>query len=222
MNEHISESLGAYIDGAVSGDERQRIERHIAQCAECARAYDDARNARASIAGAGIALPAITRERIVQAYDAQQRAARPRSSSSWLRMAAVIALALGTGAVGYVLGARQGEEPAPPVAVERDERPGFLLLLEEPIRPRGPMRSGYSEWTRALAATRSMVSAAKLEHDPGVRVFADGTVQTPDPDDATSLSGFYLIRANSYEEAIEWARNGPHLDYGSILIRQLD
>ena len=37
MNEHISDSLGAYIDGAVGAEERHRIERHLEQCEGCRR-----------------------------------------------------------------------------------------------------------------------------------------------------------------------------------------
>jgi hypothetical protein len=36
------------------------------------------------------------------------------------------------------------------------------------------------------------------------------------------VSGWYVVRARSYEEAIGWARRGPHLAYGSVLVREIE
>jgi Putative zinc-finger len=32
---HVNESLGLYVLGALKGDERDRVERHLARCADC-------------------------------------------------------------------------------------------------------------------------------------------------------------------------------------------
>ncbi|HET9452951.1 MAG TPA: zf-HC2 domain-containing protein [Gemmatimonadaceae bacterium] len=37
MNEHPLEAISAYADGELSGAERERVERHLAGCTECAR-----------------------------------------------------------------------------------------------------------------------------------------------------------------------------------------
>ena len=31
-----------------------------------------------------------------------------------------------------------------------------------------------------------------------------------------------MVRASSYEDAIAWARRGPHLAYGSVLVREIE
>lgn len=37
MNGHPLEAISAYADGELSGAERERVERHLAECTECAR-----------------------------------------------------------------------------------------------------------------------------------------------------------------------------------------
>ncbi len=32
---HVGEALGLYVLGALKGEERDRVERHVAQCADC-------------------------------------------------------------------------------------------------------------------------------------------------------------------------------------------
>jgi hypothetical protein len=35
------------------------------------------------------------------------------------------------------------------------------------------------------------------------------------------LAGYFLIQAESYEDAIEWTKESPHLDFGTIEVRKV-
>lgn len=149
------------------------------------------------------------------------------------RVAAVIAaIACGTG--GFILGrvtrapARVGTAALPAqtatAAVDSTLRP-FLLLLEERSwpPPRPLARPGYGEWTRAIRAQARFAGAEKLTDEPGYRLESDGRVVRPEGSvRPPNVSGWYVVRARSYEEAIDWARRGPHLAYGSVLVREIE
>ena len=103
----------------------------------------------------------------------------------------------------------------------------FILLLEEPTWPPvatlSVARSGYGDWAADLRALGRHISAEKLTEEPGVRIAMNGTVSPAlDMSAASNLSGWYLLRARNYDEAVALARRGPHLRYGSILVRQVE
>ena len=101
----------------------------------------------------------------------------------------------------------------------------FILLLEEPNwPPSAPLeRDGYSDWARNLAAMHRYIGAEKLTEEPGVRLAVDGGAAAPNTAPPPgNLSGWYLLRARNYADAVRLARLGPHLRYGSILVRQLE
>ena len=162
---------------------------------------------------------------------------RARSAfGGWTRgrtAAAVVAIACG--AAGFALGRATGGEagssttasgPSQPPATPADStlKP-FLLLLEERSwpPPRPLARQGYREWSGAIVAQARFVGAEKLTDEPGFRVESDGSVTRPDgPTRPPNVSGWYVVRARSYAEAIDWARRGPHLAYGSVLVREIE
>ncbi len=149
------------------------------------------------------------------------------------RVAAVIA-ALACGAGGFILGrgtsasARVGTAALPAqnatTAADSTLRPFLLLLEERSWPPPQPLaRPGYGEWTRAMRAQARFAGAEKLTDEPGYRLESDGRVARPEGSiRPPNVSGWYVVRARSYEEAIDWARQGPHLAYGSVLVREIE
>jgi hypothetical protein len=73
-------------------------------------------------------------------------------------------------------------------------------------------------------ATQSRFGGAeKLTEEPGFRVDSTGRVERPLASNRPpNVSGWYVVRASSYEDAIAWARRGPHLAYGSVLVREIE
>jgi hypothetical protein len=73
----------------------------------------------------------------------------------------------------------------------------------------------YGRWARGLAREGRMVRGEKLKD--GARVLG------ADMPDASSLQGFFLIRANTIEEAEAIARACPHRGHGgAIAVREVD
>jgi hypothetical protein len=47
--EHVGEALSGYLDGELTQQQRQRVELHLADCADCARLHDELRALRSRI-----------------------------------------------------------------------------------------------------------------------------------------------------------------------------
>jgi len=85
----------------------------------------------------------------------------------------------------------------------------------------------YMSWKEKITSEGRYVGSNKLADEGGRRlVSVDGTVRVSDGPYAEAkevIGGYFLIRAASYDEAVEVARTCPHLRYGgSIEIRAID
>lgn len=84
----------------------------------------------------------------------------------------------------------------------------------------------YIDWTRGLAARGLLVDASKLADGagrvvsgtPGRTTVTDG----PYIEGKELVGGFYIVQAASFDEAASLAGDCPHLDFGSIEIRELE
>jgi hypothetical protein len=98
----------------------------------------------------------------------------------------------------------------------------FLLLLHESATSDSKytpeqMRSivgEYRDWAQRLDAEKRLVSAEKLGTDS--RWLAPDGSQLA-IDQAEIVSGFFLLRARDYDEALQLARSSPHLKYGGTI-----
>jgi hypothetical protein len=134
---------------------------------------------------------------------------RPARIAGWLG-AALVATAAAAIAVLAVPDSRPGQE--------------FLLLLEEPSGYQTPVGADqirarvneYAGWARALASEERLVSAGELE--PGG--IAIGPATSRRVNGPMTPTGYFLVRAQSLEEAERLARASPHLKYGGeVMIR---
>ncbi|HEX2095141.1 MAG TPA: YciI family protein [Longimicrobiaceae bacterium] len=143
-------------------------------------------------------------------------------------LVAGIALAALTGGLtGYTIG--RGPADRAPTAATTPSAPGrgqFLLLLHEsPRSSPAPSEAAmativeeYREWAERLETRGQLVAAEKLSDDGGRWL---GT--TPAPTGGDVVSGFFVVRAKDYEEALRIARESPHLKYGSrIEVRAIE
>ena len=85
----------------------------------------------------------------------------------------------------------------------------------------------YMAWGARLRTSGILIASDKLTDDPGrVMRGRNGQVRVTDgPYSETKevLGGYYTIEAASYEEAMDRARDCPHLTYGgTIEVRQID
>ena len=130
-------------------------------------------------------------------------------------VAALLAALLLGGLAGYTLPPRSRWEPAA-------QGTTFLLLLHESASPNTKytpeqMRSivgEYRDWAQRLDADKRLVSAEKLRIE--ARWLApDGSPLVANPSE--TVSGFFLLRARDYDEALQLARTSPHLKYGGTI-----
>jgi hypothetical protein len=141
-----------------------------------------------------------------------------------------VALAAAASALLFLAGWLAGSlrPSAPPPAAQ----PTYALLLRA-----GPdYREGtpadeqqrvkeYGAWARGLHQEGRLVSGEKLNDDARTLIARDGTVaflDEPRPDQGP-VQGFFLIRAASLDQALEIARECPHLRHGGIIeVRAID
>lgn len=219
---HVTEDALAYWNGELTTDRRGAVEAHVSACAACRAEFDAVRVALTALADwprePGLS-PELERRLVASSR-------RPAALAWARRIAAVLVLAL-VGGAGFVAGRSTTSIPVlspAPVAVDTTLNT-YLLLLEEGEWPlRQPVsREGYRAWAGALRREHRLVSAEKLTDEGGFRVRSDGQAVRPEGSErAAHLSGWFLLRARSYDEAIELARRGPHLRHGSVLVRQVE
>lgn len=223
MTEHIAEHAERYWRRELEPSEMHRIEAHMAECETCRIEIESVRDVVSALVDWGNVAPKTGRD--------EERFIGPGptvAASPWWRIAAVAALCVAAAAAGYGAGVSRtsGSGTSTVASTTADTTlPVFLLLLEEAAWPPSqPLaRPGYREWTTELVSARRFAGARKLTEEPGIRVASDGSLVPAGPDERVqNLSGWYLIRARNYEEAIAFARRGPHLRYGSILVRQVE
>jgi hypothetical protein len=111
----------------------------------------------------------------------------------------------------------------------------YLVLLHENFPTTRPVLSPeeiqaviarYKAWGQRLHASGRLVASNKLEDGTGrvLRNNGGGIRITDGPFTETKdvLGGYFLIQAESYEEAAELCRDTPHLDYGVVEVRQIE
>lgn len=126
-------------------------------------------------------------------------------------LAAAVVIALVGGAAGFGIGATRAEVP------DADRGRQYLLLVhdnaavERAVQEQGmeAIVERYATWARGLADDGRLVSAEHLTAAPD---WIGAT--TPS---SSSISGYFLIRADSREEALEIARTSPHAQLGGVL-----
>lgn len=218
MSEHVVDRAESYTRGTLSPTDRAAIESHLETCDDCRSAFE-------SIRVAIDALSSRTSSRAIDSRFADRVVAAARSrrpTPLGYRVAAVVAFAVACGATGFVAG-RTSSAPRLDTLGTDTTLHQFIMLLEEPVwPPTAPLdRSGYREWVQTLADR--FVGAEKLTEELGYRIERTGDAHlAAPPPQSPNYSGWYVVKARSYAEAIALARRGPHLAYGSILVRQVE
>ena len=105
----------------------------------------------------------------------------------------------------------------------RDNKPEFLKLSPDEIQR---IIQKYIAWGDSLRRRGLLVGNNKLT-DGAARVMRreGGRIRVTDGPYAEAkevLGGYYTIRADSYEQAIEHCQDCPHLEFGSIEIREVE
>ena len=113
--------------------------------------------------------------------------------------------------------------------------PKYMLLLHDhpaafaDVSPNDMQKvvEKYIAWGKKLREAGVMKGGDKLTDEPGKLMRRkDNQVRVTDGPFSESkelLGGYYMIEAASYEQAVDYARDCPQLDYGgTIEVRQVD
>lgn len=106
-----------------------------------------------------------------------------------------------------------------------DENPGVMPpdLSPEDIQS---IVAKYQAWRDGLASQGRLQDSNKLKDEGGrLMVKQSGTTQVTDGPYSESkevITGYFVIEAANYDEAVALCQNCPHLDYGRITVREVD
>jgi len=220
--------LADALRGSLSPGDAGTLEAHLDTCAECraelaalGRLWDELGTLSAPIPPAG--MPATFRAAL-RRETRSGRAFRRRYGS----LVAGLVLGLGMGYALRALTAGAAVEPPVPLAAATGER-SFLLLLHEPepaaplsAEAMAPLVSEYAAWGRGLRAAGRLEDAAKLEDRSGYVVSEAREEAMSFAPGADLVSGFFLIRARDYDDALRVVRDHPHLRRGTIELRAIE
>jgi hypothetical protein len=145
----------------------------------------------------------------------------PGRRSAWRLAAAAALVGLLAGWLAHGLTARA---PASIASADRgSER--FLLLLSEPTgldtsQPMESLVSEYAAWARQIESEGRLVAAERLLD--GSRTLPRSSPEAALAADPGAPTGFFVVDAAGWDEALELAASCPHLAYGGqITIRQV-
>ncbi|MFM2090435.1 MAG: hypothetical protein RLZZ127_924 [Planctomycetota bacterium] len=80
----------------------------------------------------------------------------------------------------------------------------------------------YNAWSGAIAQAGKLRGGEKLR-DTGWRVMtASGVTDGPFSESKEFIGGFFIIEASDYDEAVKLCRKHPHLEFGSVEIREIE
>ena len=86
--------------------------------------------------------------------------------------------------------------------------------------------SRYSAWNEKLAAAGKLVGGQKLKDGEGRVVQGKGSAMKvmdgPHAESKEVIGGFWIVEAANYEEAVRLASDNPHLDFGSLEVREIE
>jgi len=104
-----------------------------------------------------------------------------------------------------------------------DDPSGFMSLSPEEMQK---AIEKYIAWGDRLRAEGVILDGNKLTDQPGKVVRRTGgqarATDGPHTESKEVLGGYYVIEAASYDEAVTRASGCPHLEFGSIEIREIE
>ncbi len=84
----------------------------------------------------------------------------------------------------------------------------------------------YIAWSERLRASGKLIASEKLKDGEGRVIRAErGSPRVTDGPHAASkevIGGFWLIEADSYDEGLQLVQDHPHLEWGSLELREIE
>ena len=84
----------------------------------------------------------------------------------------------------------------------------------------------YAAWGQRVSGQGKLLSGEKLKDGEGKVLRKNGSglkvSDGPHSESKEVIGGFWLLQAESYEEAVKLAADSPHLDFGSLELREIE
>lgn len=171
--------------------------------------------------------PPFLEERVVAALKGSDLVVR--ASRRWPQRALRIGLPLAASLAIFFLGTIAGMTWNSRTPVTNG--PQFMLVLRnrpETVRPRSPEElkrvvQEYSGWARQLREQGVRVQGEKLKDESRILEERAGDQSLTGQRSVERISGYFLVAARDYDEAVRIASGHPHLKYGgAIEVREID
>ncbi len=173
--------------------------------------------------------PAFLEDRVVQSLKQSGLISRPentrRFNSSHIGVAVAASLLfffLGVAVTKWLAGPTASSNSPEFMLVLRQSDSSEQLSREEELR----LAKEYGAWARQLSDQGLVTDGEKLKDERRFLSVVDGqTVTSENPNDLnrSNIAGYFLIKAQSYEQAIQIAGSCPHLKAGgTIEVREID
>jgi len=80
----------------------------------------------------------------------------------------------------------------------------------------------YKAWSQSMAQRGLLAGGHKLEDGTGRVLKGSEVTDGPYVEAKEVIGGLFVVNADSYEQAVEYARTCPHADFGTIEIRAVE
>jgi len=159
--------------------------------------------------------PAVLEERLIQQLISEKLIKKPFTTmTTYKKWAAYAAIALLTFLLGNYFGSeRSGNDTINPLN-------GYMLLLheDENFKEGDPnkMFSEYGQWMKDTFEKGVTITGQELAND-AVNVDNHSEAKQLGENTFPRTTGYFILEARSMQEALEVARNNPHIKYGGSI-----
>ncbi|MCB1022874.1 MAG: transcription initiation protein [Acidobacteria bacterium] len=111
----------------------------------------------------------------------------------------------------------------------------YMLLLHDPVNSGGEISAeemqqiigDYVDWRNKIESDGRLIGGEKLADEGGKHLRNSGgeirVTDGPFTEVKEALGGYFAVKAENYEEAVEISKSCPHLKYGGwIELREID
>ena len=154
-----------------------------------------------------------------------QPLSKPMPWWTWPRIGVAMATAVLLVIVGYQIGIRQ--TPSSPTASPTSMTFALFLYMDQVAEPRVYPENTlkvYQEWGTNLQEKGVDLSGDLLMENGAILFIKDKKIEMMSFEDwDLVMQGYYIFKAESYDETLEIASSNPHLKFGgSVVLREID
>ncbi len=212
--ENVQDLIADSLMDTLPAEEQRDLDSHIATCSVCAEELSKLTQLWSGLAE--LPAPPVPADSALR-LGKHTNPDRSSATTHLKKAAGLVGLLLLSGGYGYQMGVRRTGPPA-------NSEGTFIMLVrgeEQNLRAsEETLMQEYSAWANSLAERGLFAGGEKLTDEPGRWVASATAGETRSSSD---ISGYFLITARNYDEAVAIANESPHIRYGgSFEIRQID